>query len=85
MDEIFGGADHLRDPNRRWLRHTYQEGPGFRFLATRGGRPPERRGVLGPVAVVRQRARLVRLARGFDNVPALAHLTGWLEDLRAAA
>ena len=23
--------------------------------------------------------------RGFDNVPALAHLTAWLEELRAAA
>lgn len=28
------------DPHRRPLRHTYQEGPGFLFLATRGGRPP---------------------------------------------
>jgi hypothetical protein len=28
------------DPHRRLLRHTYQEGPGFLFLATRGGRPP---------------------------------------------
>ena len=23
--------------------------------------------------------------RGFDNIPALAHLSGWLEELRAAA
>jgi transposase InsO family protein len=29
------------DPHRRPLRHTYQEGPGFLFLATRGGRPPK--------------------------------------------
>jgi transposase InsO family protein len=28
------------DPHRRPLRHTYQQGPGFLFLATRGGRPP---------------------------------------------
>ena len=28
------------DPHRRLLRNTYQEGPGFLFLATRGGRPP---------------------------------------------
>ena len=32
--------DHSSDPHRRPLRHTYQEGPGFLFLATRGGRPP---------------------------------------------
>ena len=32
--------DHRSDPHRRLLRHTYQEGPGFLFLATRGGRPP---------------------------------------------
>jgi transposase InsO family protein len=33
---------HRSDPHRRPLRHTYQEGPGFLFLATRGGRPPGR-------------------------------------------
>ena len=36
------------DPHRRLLRHTYQEGPGFLFLATRGGRPPGPRGPRGP-------------------------------------
>jgi transposase InsO family protein len=50
------------DPHRRLLRHTYQEGPGFLFLATRGGRPP------GPgqrqnLAALRIRARAVRVAR----------------------
>ena len=63
MDEIRVTHGHERDPHRRWLRHTYQEGPGFRFLATRGGRPPEQ-GPSGSVfAVVRQRARVVRIAR----------------------
>ncbi len=38
MDEL--QAEHRKDPHRRLLRHTYQEGPGFLFLATRGGRPP---------------------------------------------
>jgi transposase InsO family protein len=33
-------TDNRSDPHRRLLRHTYQEGPGFLFLATRGGRPP---------------------------------------------
>ena len=62
MDELYGSLQQLRDPHRRWLRHTYQEGPGFRFLATRGGRPP----VEAPrhdLAVVRERVRLVRTMR----------------------
>ena len=64
MDEIWSNdADKRRDPHRRWLRHTYQEGPGFRFLATRGGRPP-RHGVRRvDFAVVRGRARLLRQTR----------------------
>src|SRR6266849_5005228 len=41
MDEILArDQNQFREPHRRWLRHSYQEGPGFRFLATRGGRPP---------------------------------------------
>lgn len=50
------------DPHRRLLRHTYQEGPDFLFLATRGGRPP---GVAEgeDLAALRFRARCVRLAR----------------------
>jgi len=33
-------TNNRADPHRRLQRHTYQEGPGFLFLATRGGRPP---------------------------------------------
>ena len=60
MDEL---PPHNRtDPHRRLLRHTYQEGPDFLFLATRGGRPP------GPdqrqsLAALRLRVRAVRVAR----------------------
>ncbi len=59
MEEIEG--TNPSDPHRRLLRHTYQEGPGFLFLATRGGRPP------GPiarddVAALRLRAKAVRVA-----------------------
>ncbi len=72
-DEVLASRDHVRDPHRRWLRHTYQEGPGFRFLATRGGRPPhpdlEPRSDLD---AVRQRARLLRLMREEGLVAALA-------------
>ena len=74
MDEIFGrDASMRRDPHRRWLRHAYREGPGFRFLATRGGRPPST-GQLDPtVALIRQRARLVRIARA-DGITAALEL-----------
>ena len=72
MDEIFGTAEKLRDPNRRWLRNTYQEGPGFRFLATRGGRPPERGRLASALGVTRARARLLRVARQAGIAAALA-------------
>lgn len=50
------------DPKRFTRRHHYQEGPGFLFLATQGGRPP---GTLtrSSLAAVRERKRAVRLAR----------------------
>jgi transposase InsO family protein len=64
MDEIFAtSANMARDPDRRWLRHTYQEGPGFRFLATRGGRPPRPDAPRSHVDQVRCRARVLRVAR----------------------
>src|SRR6266849_4183048 len=64
MDEISARDQaQFRDPERRWLRHTFQEGPGFRFLATRGGRPPEHQRRRGQIAAVRARARAVRIAR----------------------
>ena len=60
MNQIPG--KNRAEPHRRLLRHTYQEGPGFLLLATRGGRPP------GPsprsdVASLRLRLRCVRVAR----------------------
>jgi len=63
MDEIRVTHGHEHDPHRRWLRHTFQEGPTFRFLATRGGRPPARGPSESVLGVVRQRARLLRIAR----------------------
>jgi transposase InsO family protein len=55
-------AAHKADPHRRLLRHTYQEGPGFLFLATRGGRPPGPRAARD-IAELRGRIRAVRVAR----------------------
>lgn len=60
MDELQAG--HRSDAHRRLLRHTYQEGPGFLFLATRGGRPPDPPPRLDLVGL-RFRARCVRVAR----------------------
>jgi transposase InsO family protein len=71
MDELYGDLEQLRDPQRRWMRHTYQEGPGFRFLATRGGRPPRAGGPRHDLAVVRERASLVRVLRAEGLVAAL--------------
>jgi len=71
MDEL--SRDHAKDPHRRLLRHTYQEGPGFLFLATRGGRPPGRRRVEQPdVGSLRLRARAVRIACDDGIAAALA-------------
>jgi len=63
--------DHPSDPHRRLLRHAYQEGPGFLFLATRGGRPP------GPprredLSALRFRIRCVRVANEAGITAALA-------------
>lgn len=62
---------HRKDPHRRLLRHTYQEGPGFLFLATRGGRPPGSRAPID-LASLRFRARCVRVARDEGIRAALA-------------
>src|SRR5947207_7454096 len=71
-DQIVSTHGHQYDPERRWLRHTYQEGPGFRFLATRGGRPPGRPAMVRDVGVLRMRARCVRVARTDGVAAALA-------------
>jgi transposase InsO family protein len=59
------------DPHRRPLRHTYQEGPGFLFLATRGGRPPATRR-REDLAALRFRIRCVRAAEEHGIAAALA-------------
>lgn len=70
MDEL--QPHHRTDPHRRLLRHTYQEGPNFLFLSTRGGRPPrpDRRQDL---AALRLRAHAVRVARE-DGIAAALRL-----------
>src|SRR6266568_9469058 len=72
MEQIASGHGHLSDPHRRWLRHTYQEGPGFLFLATRGGRPPTREVANNELAQIRRRARVLRVAKEDGMAAALA-------------
>lgn len=72
MNEIKTVWGHERDPHRRWMRHTYQEGPGFRFLATRGGRPPDPPNEPRVLEILRRRARCVRVAREESVEAALA-------------
>lgn len=72
MEEIVGTHHHRTDPKRRWLRQTYPEGPGFRFLATKGGRPPSASTRTSALDVVRERARLLRVVRDEGLVAALA-------------
>ena len=48
------------DPGRLPRRNHYQEGPGFLFLATQGGRPPATALAPGGAEVVRVRARALR-------------------------
>ncbi len=73
MDEIrVTHHGHANDPRRRWLRNTFQEGPGFRFLATRGGRAPSGGRGDADTTAIRRRARCVRVAHEEGIAAALA-------------
>ncbi|MBJ7604025.1 MAG: helix-turn-helix domain-containing protein, partial [Candidatus Dormibacteraeota bacterium] len=48
------------DPRRFVRRHRYQEGPGFLFLATQNGRPPQDH-PKPDLGEVRRRMRAIRL------------------------
>jgi len=50
----------LSDPGRLPRRNHYQEGPGFLFLATQGGRPPGSGQLVRPAQVVRRRRAALR-------------------------
>jgi transposase InsO family protein len=65
------------DPRRLPRRNHYQEGPGFLFLATQGGRPPSGgvRSVDGAEAVRRRSRALRRWAEG-DPVAAVCREAG---------
>ena len=82
MDDL--EPDHRKDPHRRLLRHTYQEGPGFLLLATRGGRPPGRVGHRD-AANLRLRARAVRLALMASGSTTSATRASWRGSIAPAS
>ena len=55
------------NPRRLPRRNHYQEGPGFLFVATQSGRPPDGVGLRDLAAVVRRRRAALR--RWADGVP----------------
>jgi transposase InsO family protein len=63
-------ARSYANPRRLPRRNHYQEGPGFLFVATQGGRPPEGTVQRGQVAVVRRRHSALR--RWADGEPSAA-------------
>ena len=64
------------DPRRLPRRNHYQEGPGFLFVATQGGRPPGARSERDRVAAVRRRkAALCRWADG-DSIASVCAEAG---------
>ena len=64
---------HQFDPHRRVRRNHYQQGPGFLFLATQGGRPVEAEAGTS-LGVVRTRMQAVRRARDVGVPAACAEL-----------
>jgi len=63
MPELSESArKHPSDPRRWTRRHHYQEGPGFLFVATQGGRPAADSLKSSQLARVRRRMRAVRRA-----------------------
>jgi transposase InsO family protein len=63
-----GLVSDVREPGRLPRRNHYQEGPGFLFVATQGGRPPEDAARWGEATVVRRRRAALR--RWADGEPA---------------
>lgn len=79
------------DPRRLPLRNHYQEGPGFLFLATQGGRPPSPPRARRPAQVVRRRRAALRRWQAGESVATIcaelgysrASLYRWRERYRA--
>ena len=59
------------DPRSLPRRNHYQEGPGFLFLATQGGRPPESMAPGATAGAIRHRAAALRRWREGEPVAGL--------------
>jgi hypothetical protein len=59
------------DPRSLPRRNHYQEGPGFLFLATQGGRPPESVAPGTSAGIIRRRAAALRRWREGEPVAGL--------------
>jgi len=64
------------DPRRLPRRNHYQEGPGFLFVATQGGRPPDTRTRPGEAVVVRRRRRALRRWDDGDSIESICREAG---------
>lgn len=64
------------DPRRLPRRNHYQEGPGFLFVATQGGRPPETATRPSAAIVVRRRRRALRRWTEGEAVELICRDTG---------
>src|SRR3990170_6003733 len=80
------------DPRSLPRRNHYQEGPGFLFLATQGGRPPESVAPGASAGIIRRRAAALRRWREGEPIAGLctelgvhrATLFRWRSRLEAA-
>ena len=64
------------DPRRLPRRNHYQEGPGFLFVATQGGRPPEATARSREAVVVRRRRRALRRWADGESVGSVCQDSG---------
>ena len=64
------------DPRRLPRRNHYQEGPGFLFVATQGGRPPGTTTRSRPAMVVRRRRQALRRWADGDPVGSICQDSG---------
>ncbi|MEO7295075.1 MAG: helix-turn-helix domain-containing protein [Candidatus Limnocylindria bacterium] len=66
----------LSDPRRLPRRNHYQEGPGFLFVATQGGRPPSGVPVERVATVVRRRRAALRRLEAGETAAAICAEVG---------
>ncbi len=84
MDELYGDLQQLRDPQRRWLRSLAEAEAALADFA-RYYNYHRLHGEIGWCTPAERYDGTPFTDRRFENVPALAHLVPWLDELRKAA